>query len=173
MTEPRFIPYSDYIEYPPDEMRQRAADFNTNLQRRRTVREFSNRYVPREIIEDCIRAAGSAPSGANMQPWHFVVVSDPEIKARIRDAAEKEEREFYAKRAPQDWLDALEPLGTDWRKPFLETAPYLIAIFVQRYGVTPDYPDGIRTLTMFDPADACFPLYACTMNEYVAPGRAP
>jgi nitroreductase len=138
MTKPKFIPYSAYQEHPVNEMKRRATEFNAELQRRRTVRDFAERPVPREIIEDCIRAAGSAPSGANMQPWHFVAVSDPQIKARIRGAAEKEEYEFYTKRAPQEWLDALAPLGTDWKKPFLETAPYLIAIFVQRFGVTPD-----------------------------------
>jgi nitroreductase len=136
MTEPRFVPYSDFHEYSPEEMRARARTFNQDLQRRRTIRDFSDRPVPREIIEDCLRAAGSAPSGANLQPWHFVVVSDPAVKRRIREGAEQEEREFYATRAPQEWLDALEPLGTDEHKPFLEVAPYLIAIFAKRYGVT-------------------------------------
>ena len=99
------------------------------MQRRRTIRTFSNRPVPREIIEECIRAAGTAPNGANMQPWHFVVVSDPVVKKQIREGAEKEEREFYERRASDEWLEALAPLGTDWRKPFLEDAPYLIVIF--------------------------------------------
>jgi nitroreductase len=94
--------------------------------------------VPREVIEHCLRAAGTAPNGANRQPWHFVVVSDPEIKRRIRVEAEKEEHEFYHHRAPQEWLDALAPLGTDERKPFLETAPNLVVIFAQTYGVLPD-----------------------------------
>lgn len=119
-------------------MRQRARAFRELLQRRRTVRDFDERAVPREIIEDCLLAAGSAPSGANMQPWHFAVVGDPQTKARIRVAAEAEEREFYRSRAPREWLDALAPLGTDEHKPFLETAPWLIAIFVQRYGLLPD-----------------------------------
>jgi iodotyrosine deiodinase len=119
-------------------MIQRANSFRTELQRRRTVRDFSDRPVPREIIEDCLLAAGTAPSGANLQPWHFVVVSDGAIKRQIREAAEAEEREFYSKRAPQEWLDALAPLGTDEHKPFLETAPHLIAIFAQAYGVLPD-----------------------------------
>lgn len=119
-------------------MRERARAFRELLQRRRSVRDYDGRAVPREIIEDCLLAAGSAPSGANMQPWHFAVVGDPETKARIRVAAEAEEREFYRSRAPQEWLDALAPLGTDERKPFLETAPWLIAIFVQRYGLLPD-----------------------------------
>jgi nitroreductase len=100
------------------------------------VRDFSAEPVPREIVEIAIRAAGAAPNGANMQPWHFAVVSDPAVKRQIRGAAEEEERAFYNERAPEEWLEALAPLGTDWRKPFLETAPYLIAIFAQRYGLT-------------------------------------
>lgn len=135
MTEPKFVPLPDYHEYPPATMRERAAAFADLMARRRTVRQFSDRPVPREIIEDCIRTAGSAPSGANMQPWHFVVVSDPELKRRIRVAAEQEEKRFYEERAPTEWLEALAPLGTDEHKPFLETAPYLIVIFVQRYGI--------------------------------------
>jgi nitroreductase len=108
------------------------------LQRRRTIRTFSSRSVPREIIEECLRAAGTAPSGANMQPWHFVVVSDPEVKKQIREGAELEEREFYERRASQEWLKALAPLGTDWRKPFLEEAPYLIVIFGLSNTILPD-----------------------------------
>lgn len=132
---PKYIPLSDYREYPVEEMRRRAMDFRADLQRRRTVRQFSDRTIPRSVIEECLRAAGTAPSGANLQPWHFVVVSDPATKRRIREAAEREEREFYAERAPTDWLEALAPLGTDEHKPFLETAPYLIAIFAQSYGI--------------------------------------
>lgn len=138
MTEPNLIPLPDYREYSTDEMKRRAADFYAELCRRRTVRHFSDRPVPREVIEECLQAANTAPSGANMQPWHFVVVNDPDVKQRIRAAAEEEERRFYQERAPQDWLDALAPLGTDADKPFLETAPYLIAIFVQNYGLLPD-----------------------------------
>ena len=119
-------------------MRRRADEFRTELQRRRTVREFSSRPVPREVIEDCLRAAGTAPNGANLQPWHFVVVSDPTMKREIRVAAEKEEREFYLRKAPQEWLEALAPLGTNEHKPFLESAPYLIAIFAQSYSLLPD-----------------------------------
>lgn len=137
MTDPKFLPLTSYREYPPEEMKRRAAEFAADLRRRRTVRQYSDRAVPREVLEECLRAAGSAPSGANMQPWHFVLVSDPEVKRRIREGAEKEEREFYARRAPQEWLDALAPLGTDDQKPFLEEAPYLIVVFVKRYGVTP------------------------------------
>lgn len=131
-----FVEHSDYREYPVDEMRERARSFYEDLKRRRTVREFSDRPVPREIIEDCLLAAGTAPNGANMQPWHFVVVSDPEIKSKIRLEAEKEEKEFYERRASKEWLKALEPLGTDEKKPFLEKAPYLIAIFAESYGMT-------------------------------------
>jgi nitroreductase len=127
----------EYREYPPEEMRQRAADFAAEMQRRRTIRHFSDRPVPREVIEECLRAAGTAPNGANRQPWHFVVVTDPAVKGRIREGAEKEEQEFYEHRAPQDWLDALAPLGTDAHKPFLETAPCLIAIFAESYSVGP------------------------------------
>jgi nitroreductase len=138
MTPPKFIPLTTYREYPVEEMRRRAGAFREEMQRRRTVRYFSSRPVPRDIIEECLLAAGSAPSGANLQPWHFVVVSDPAIKRQIREAAEKEEHEFYHQRAPQEWLEALAPLGTDEHKPYLETAPYLIVIFAQSYGVLPD-----------------------------------
>lgn len=119
-------------------MKQRARSFYLEMKRRRTVRDFSARPVSREIIENCIRSAGTAVSGANMQPWQFVVVTDADIKRKIRVAAEKEERAFYEEKAPQEWLDALAPLGTDSNKPFLETAPYLIAIFQERFGVLSD-----------------------------------
>ena len=108
------------------------------MSNRRTIRDFSDKSINREVIENCIRTASTAPSGANMQPWHFVLISDPKIKKQIRVAAEKEEKEFYEKRAPKEWLEALAPLGTDNNKPYLETAPYLIAIFMQRYGKLPD-----------------------------------
>lgn len=119
-------------------MRQRASAFAAEATRRRTVRAFSNTPVDFAVVEHCIRAAGSAPSGANRQPWHFVAVGDPELKREIRRAAEAEEREFYTHRAPPEWLEALAPLGTDDRKPFLERAPWLIAIFVESFGVLPD-----------------------------------
>jgi iodotyrosine deiodinase len=128
----------DYREYPPDQMAERAAEFAAEMARRRSVRHFSDRPVPRPVVEACLRAAGSAPSGANMQPWRFVVVSDTAVKRQIREAAEAEERAFYEGRAGDEWLDALAPLGTDWQKPFLETAPYLIAIFAQSYGLELD-----------------------------------
>ncbi len=122
----KFIPLKDYIEYTADEMISRSNDFYSFIKRRRTVRDFSDRSVSLEIIKNCILSAGTAPSGANMQPWHFAVVSDPGIKKKIRIGAEEEEHEFYTKRAPKEWLEALAPLGTDENKTFLETAPYLI-----------------------------------------------
>ena len=125
----RFIPLPAYREYPAAEMLERSRAFNADIQRRRTVREFSDRPVSREVIEHCLLAAGSAPSGAALQPWHFVAVGDPDIKKTLRVEAEKEEQAFYNGRAPQEWLAALAPLGTDANKPFLETAPWLIAIF--------------------------------------------
>lgn len=138
MAKFRATPLPAYREYSTDEMRSRAAEFLADIQRRRTVREFSGRPVPREVIEDCLRAAGTAPNGANLQPWHFVVVSDAAMKHRIRIEAEKEELEFYQHKAPQEWLDALAALGTDEHKPFLEAAPYLIVIFAQSYNLLPD-----------------------------------
>lgn len=132
-----FVPL-EWSEMPGKEMLERARAFHDAMARRRTVREFSDRPVPRELIEECLRTAGTAPSGANLQPWTFVAVSDPATKRRIREAAETEEREFYENRASEEWLEALEPLGTDWRKPFLETAPWLIAVFVQKYGLRDD-----------------------------------
>ena len=135
MSTPRFIPLK-FTEYPEAEMQQRAKDFHALMQQRRTVRDFSDRQVPQSLVETCIRTAGTAPSGANKQPWHFVAVSDPDIKRQIREAAEKEEHEFYTQRAPQSWLNDLAPFGTDANKPFIETAPFLIAIFAQRFGQT-------------------------------------
>ena len=137
MEQAVFIPHSQYQEYPVEEMRERAQAFYENINRRRTIREFSKRPVPRDIIETCLLAAGTAPSGANLQPWHFVVVSDPEIKRQIQEAAEEEEREFYNGRAPEAWLEALAPLGTDANKAFLTIAPYLIAVFAKSYDVVP------------------------------------
>lgn len=132
-----FEPLSTYREYPPEEMLERARAFAAELARRRTTRQFSDRAVSRSVIEECVTAAGSAPSGAHQQPWHFVVVSDPGLKRRIRDAAEAAEQEFYST-APEEWLQALAPLGTDAHKPYLERAPYLIAVFAERHGVNPD-----------------------------------
>jgi iodotyrosine deiodinase len=130
-----FEPLSGYREYPVAEMESRSRAFAAEMQRRRTTRHFSNRPVPRAVIEACLETAGTAPSGAHLQPWHFVVVTEPELKRRIRAAAEAAEAEFY-RTAPAEWLAALAPLGTDAHKPYLETAPYLIAVFAQRYGLT-------------------------------------
>ena len=118
-----------------DQVDERSARLKASLLRRRTVREFSARAIDRSVIERCLAIAGSAPSGANQQPWHFVAVSAPLLKRRIRAAAEAEEREFYGGRAPDEWLDALSPLGTGPDKPFLEIAPWLVAIFAQPYGL--------------------------------------
>jgi iodotyrosine deiodinase len=137
MATSEFEPLSSYREYPTAEMRARAIAFAAEMARRRTTRHFSERPVPRDIIEHCIRAAGTAPSGAHQQPWHFVVVGDPDLKRQLRVAAEAAERDFYES-APAEWLEALAPLGTDAVKPYLEHAPYLIAVFAQRYGMQPD-----------------------------------
>ncbi len=138
MAKVKYVRLACYHEYQPEQMKQRAASFRRDMQRRRSVRTFSSRPIAREVIEDCLLTAGSAPSGANMQPWFFVVVSDPAVKLQIREAAEKEEYKFYHEQAPAEWLDAVSGLGTDYQKPFLEAAPYLIVIFAQRYGVSTD-----------------------------------
>lgn len=137
MTADNFEPLSTYREYAPAQMQIRAAEFAAEMSRRRTTRHFSDRPVARSVIEECLKTAGTAPSGAHQQPWHFVVVSDPGLKRQLRLAAEEAEREFYAT-APAEWLEALAPLGTDASKPYLESAPYLIAVFAERYGVAPD-----------------------------------
>jgi nitroreductase len=135
--QPGFVPLASWREYPEAEMRRRSREFAEEMQRRRTVRQFSDRAVPREVIAACLEAAGTAPSGAHQQPWHFVAIGDPELKRAIRHAAEAAEAEFYAT-APAEWLAALAPLGTDSHKPYLETAPWLIAVFAERYGVGKD-----------------------------------
>ena len=122
-----------FQEYSPEEMINRSVKFYEQMKLRRTVRTFSEKEIPHEVIINCIKAAGSAPNGANLQPWHFVVVSDKEVKHKIRDAAEKEEYEFYHGKAPGEWLNALKHLGTDEQKPFLERAPYLIVVFEKKY----------------------------------------
>jgi iodotyrosine deiodinase len=134
-TPPGLVPLSGYVELPAAEMRERATAFLDEVQRRRTVRDFSDRPVPRDIIEMCVLSAGTAPNGAHRQPWRFVIVSAPEIKRAIRVAAEEEEKAFYGGRAPEDWLEVLAPLETDERKPFLESAPYLIVVFGESYAV--------------------------------------
>jgi len=138
MTDEAFVPLSEFREYPVAEMKRRAEAFYAEMRRRRTVREFSDRVVDRGVIEDCVRTAGTAPSGANQQPWTFVVVSDPAVKRRIREGAEEAEKRFYTKASTETWREALEHLGTVPSKPFLETAPYLIAIFSQRYNLGPN-----------------------------------
>lgn len=130
-----FIPYKKE-SFPPGMMVQRSRDFYLWMEQRRTVRDFSDQAVPREVIENILLTASSAPSGAHKQPWTFCVVSDPTLKKRIREAAEKEEKESYENRMSDEWLDDLRPLGTDWQKPFLEIAPYLIIIFSRSYEIT-------------------------------------
>jgi iodotyrosine deiodinase len=127
----------DYVRPAPDEQLRRSRAFLASMRARRSVRQFSREPVPYELVENAVAAAGTAPSGANLQPWTFVVVSDPGTKRRIRLAAEEEERASYEHRMPGDWLEALEPLGTDWRKPHLEEAPSVIVVFEQAYGFGP------------------------------------
>ena len=137
MTTSPFVPL--VFDYSSDEtIAERSKDFFYWMESRRTVRDYSPRKIPKAVIENAIRTAGTAPSGANMQPWHFVVVTRPETRKRIRKAAETEEHEFYTHRASKEWLDALAPLGTNEHKPFLETAPCLIAIFAETHGLLPD-----------------------------------
>jgi iodotyrosine deiodinase len=134
----RFIPYRPE-RLPEDEMLRRARDFHAELDRRRSVRDFSPDPVPRELIELAIRAASTAPSGAHRQPWKFVVVGDPALKREIRVAAEAEEHESYVGgRMPPDWLEALAPLGTSWEKTYLETVPWIVVVFEELYGLEPD-----------------------------------
>ena len=133
MSAHRTEPLATFRTYPDAEMLRRAAEFSTDLRRRRTVRDFSSKPVAREVIEQALLAAGSAPNGANLQPWHFVAISDAATKREIRLAAEEEEREFYAGRATPEWLEDLAHLGTDPEKPFLESAPWLIAVFAESF----------------------------------------
>lgn len=138
MMMPQFIPLPHFQKYSATEMQQRADAYYLELSRRRTVREYSSEPVSRTIIEKCISAAATAPSGANLQPWHFVAIQDSSIKHQIRIAAEKEEKAFYQDKASEEWLKALEPLGTDEHKIFLEKAPWLIAVFAKKYGLNED-----------------------------------
>src|SRR4051812_44914967 len=146
MMKPRLVAAPKIEDSSDDELSRRAREFYKAMERRRTFRDYSHRPVPRDVIGNCLRAAGTAPSGANLQPWHFVAVSDPAIKREIRDAAETEEKEFYKNRAPKAWLEALAPLGTDSNKPFLETAPWLIAVFAQPFRIL---ADGTRSPTYY------------------------
>ena len=134
MQQHNNIPLSDFIEYPHDEMLEKAKENYENIKRRHSIRSFSDRPVPKEIIETCLEAAATAPSGANHQPWHFVAIHSADIKKQIRIEAENLEKSFYEGRAGEEWLDALKPLGTDASKPYLESAPWLIAIFSQKKG---------------------------------------
>jgi nitroreductase len=134
MKEHNSTPLNDYVEYPPEEMLTRSERFYLDIKRRHSIRQFSDRAVPKAIIENCIKAAGTAPNGANHQPWHFTAISSPEIKRQVREQAEAHEQRFYAGAANDEWLDALKPLGTDAQKPYLEHAPWLIAIFSQKKG---------------------------------------
>lgn len=143
MTTPdNHAPLSSYRSYDPAEMAQRAHDFRVEMQRRRSIRMFSDKPVPRALIADILLTAGTAPSGANQQPWHFCAVSNPDMKRQIRMAAEREEQAFYTGRAPQEWLDALAPLGTNASKPFLDIAPWLIVCFAESWHRTPDGGKG-------------------------------
>ena len=126
----------NYNFFSIENIKTRSKDFYQFMKKRRTVRDFSKQNVPIEVIENCIRTADTAPSGANQHPWHFVIIKDPAIKNKIRNAAEKEEQLFYRERASKEWLEAISPLGTNEEKPFLETAPYLIAIFSKNYNFT-------------------------------------
>lgn len=146
-TEPVFQPL-DFARLSEAEQLRRSAEFTEGIITRRSVRHFSREPVPAALIENAIRAAGSAPSGANQQPWTFVVVSDPELKREIRSAAEAEEKESYQRRMSQEWLDALAPLGTDWRKPHIEDAPYVIVVFRQAYGLRMDAETGEESRVM-------------------------
>lgn len=134
MQEHDHSPLTDFIEYPAEEMLERSEAFYQNIKRRHSIRKFSDRPVDKAVIENCIKAAGSAPSGANHQPWHFVAIQDSDIKRQVREQAENHEKGFYSGRAGDEWLDALKPLGTDADKPYLEHAPWLIAIFSQKKG---------------------------------------
>jgi len=128
----------DFDTYPLEEMKQRARAFYEEMSTRRSVRDFSDRDVPKALIEDAIRTAATAPSGAHRQPWTFVAVDDPDLKHEIREAAEEEERQNYEQRMTDEWLDALQPLGTDWQKPFLDTAPWIVVCFAESYGIDDD-----------------------------------
>ncbi|MFD2168261.1 nitroreductase family protein [Thalassotalea euphylliae] len=127
-------PLTDFVEYPPEEMLSRSEAFYQDIKRRHSIRKFSERPVAKEIIENCIKSAGTAPSGANHQPWQFVAIESSDIKKQIREQAELHEQGFYSGRAGEEWLDALKPLGTDAQKPYLEIAPWLIAIFSEKKG---------------------------------------
>jgi len=137
MSEPNFVPLA-FERLPEDEQLERSRAFLERMRARRTVRQFSREPVAYELVENAIATAGTAPSGAHQQPWTFVIVSDAETKRRMREAAEEEERRSYDGRMPNEWLEALRPLGTDWRKPHIEDAPYVVVVFEHAYGLRPD-----------------------------------
>ncbi|MQQ07695.1 nitroreductase family protein [Epibacterium sp. SM1979] len=142
------LPLPDRLDYSDAEMQAEAAKFLAHMRKRHSIREFSDRPVAREVIADCIRTAGSAPSGANHQPWFFAAVSSAELKQRIREEAEAEERKFYDGGAPDEWIKALEPIGTTAEKPHLTIAPWLIVVFAQRWGT---FEDGSRYKNYYVP----------------------
>ena len=142
------LPLPDRTDYAPAEMQSHADEFLAHMQRRHTVRDFTDQSVARSVIESCIRCAGSAPSGANHQPWHFVAIANPALKQQIRAEAEEEERRFYAGGAGDEWIKALEPIGTNEDKPHLTTAPWLIVVFAQRWG---EFDDGSRYKNYYVP----------------------
>jgi len=168
MTDAAFVPLPPPPAMDDDQRLARAREFAAMLGKRRTVRDYAPTPVPREVIEACLQAAGTAPSGANQQPWSFVAVSDPALKQRIRVAAEAEERDFYERRAPDEWLEALAPLGTDDHKPFLETAPWLIAVFYERTGPEIDGRKAKRYYPHESTGIACGMLIAALHNAGLA-----
>lgn len=138
MNNSKFIPYTDYESLNEEEMLKRSKEFYDKIKKRRTIRHFSNKKIPIDVIKNCLLAAGTAPNGANMQPWSFVVITNKTIKKEIRIEAEKKEKIFYTTRATKEWLEALEPLGTDEHKDYLEEAPCLIAIFSKKIDILPN-----------------------------------
>lgn len=161
----KFVEHVDFIRREPDEMLQRSADFLDLMKRRRTVREFSGRAVPREVIENAILTAGRAPSGANKQPWHFAAISSADHKARLRVAAEEEEREFYGGRATKDWLQDLEPFGTDENKPFLEIAPWLIVVFRRSYDIDEETGERLKNYYVHESAGLAAGLLIASLHN--------
>ncbi|HHO52237.1 MAG TPA: nitroreductase family protein [Deltaproteobacteria bacterium] len=158
-----FVPYrSPHLS--PQEARARAEAVRSRLDARRSVRDFSAEPVPRELIASAIQAASTAPSGAHKQPWTFVAVSDPSIKAQIRRAAEEEERRSYDERMSPEWIEAIAPLGTDWRKPYLETAPWLVVLFAQRWGIGPG-GERIKHYYVQESCGIAAGLFICALHE--------
>lgn len=168
MQSNKFIPLNNFPTYTEKEMLRRSKEFYEFLNKRRTVRLFSDKDIPEEIIRNCLLAAGTSPSGANKQPWHFAVVRDKEIKRELRIAAEKEEKEFYKNRATQEWLNDLVPLGTDEKKPFLETAPYLIVIFSKSYETGSDGSNSKNYYAAESTGIACGMLITAVHNAGLA-----